>query len=110
MRQLQFFSIPSPCIGVCQSGPRGYCRGCLRSREERFAWQQMTEEEKARVIRLCKQRKRRLLARQRQLLQQQRFEELKQYQRDWLEDAMQSDEKSTKQTATDENLLAKKER
>jgi predicted Fe-S protein YdhL (DUF1289 family) len=38
MQQLEFFAIPSPCIGVCESGPRGYCKGCFRSREERLHW------------------------------------------------------------------------
>ena len=61
MEQLDFFQIPSPCIGVCTTDERGYCQGCMRKREERFTWLEMTNEEKKRVIRLCQQRYRRKL-------------------------------------------------
>lgn len=59
MEQLAFFEIPSPCIGVCQTDARGYCQGCLRSRDERFNWLSFTDAQKYDVIRLCNQRKRR---------------------------------------------------
>ncbi|MCL1128321.1 DUF1289 domain-containing protein [Shewanella sairae] len=59
MEQLEFFEIPSPCIGVCQSDARGYCMGCLRNRNERFNWLEFSDAQKYDVIRLCKQRKRR---------------------------------------------------
>ncbi|MCG9737851.1 DUF1289 domain-containing protein [Shewanella insulae] len=59
MEQLEFFEIPSPCIGVCQTDARGYCKGCLRSREERFNWLNFSDAQKNEVIRLCKQRHRR---------------------------------------------------
>ena len=59
MEQLEFFEIPSPCIGVCQSDARGYCKGCLRNRDERFKWLEFSDAQKFDVIRLCKQRKRR---------------------------------------------------
>ena len=36
MEQPDFFAIPSPCIGVCRANNKGYCIGCLRSREERL--------------------------------------------------------------------------
>ncbi|MCC2616479.1 DUF1289 domain-containing protein [Aestuariibacter halophilus] len=65
VQQLEFFDIPSPCIGVCQSGPRGYCLGCFRSREERLYWQQLDDGVRRTIIRACQQRKRRALARQR---------------------------------------------
>ncbi|NMH64865.1 DUF1289 domain-containing protein [Shewanella salipaludis] len=78
MEQLAFFAIPSPCIGVCQSDDRGYCLGCMRSRDERFNWQTFSDAQKYDVIRLCKQRKRRrqlaLLKAQQAQLQQQRAE------------------------------------
>jgi predicted Fe-S protein YdhL (DUF1289 family) len=54
--QLEFFPVQSPCRGICQSDERGYCRGCLRSREERFNWQQFTDAQKQEVLRLCRQR------------------------------------------------------
>jgi predicted Fe-S protein YdhL (DUF1289 family) len=55
-QQLEFFDIPSPCRGICQADTRGFCRGCLRSREERFGWMTMTDPEKRQVLRLCYQR------------------------------------------------------
>lgn len=59
MKQLEFFDIPSPCIGVCESGARGYCRGCFRSRTERQYWFQADDEAKRLIIRACQVRKRR---------------------------------------------------
>lgn len=59
MEQLEFFEIPSPCIGICQTDARGYCKGCLRNRDERFNWLNFSDAQKYDVIRLCKQRKRR---------------------------------------------------
>ena len=56
VEQLDFFTVPSPCVGVCQANNRGYCKGCFRSRDERFYWQQLTNEQKRNVIRLCRQR------------------------------------------------------
>lgn len=54
--QLEFFPVPSPCRGLCQADSRGYCRGCLRNREERFNWQRFSDAEKREVLRLCHQR------------------------------------------------------
>ncbi|MBP2197534.1 MULTISPECIES: DUF1289 domain-containing protein [Pantoea] len=54
--QLEFFPVPSPCRGICQSDARGYCRGCLRSREERFDWMKYSDAQKRHVLRLCRQR------------------------------------------------------
>ncbi|UAL44624.1 DUF1289 domain-containing protein [Shewanella inventionis] len=76
MEQLSFFAVPSPCVGVCQSDSRGYCLGCLRSRDERFNWMSFSELQKQDVIRLCLQRKKRRQftlhkARQQELLNQQ---------------------------------------
>ncbi|EEY98247.1 predicted Fe-S protein [Vibrio sp. RC586] len=59
MEQLEFFNIVSPCIGVCSVDEKGYCKGCLRKREERFNWLSMTSAEKLHVIKLCRQRYRR---------------------------------------------------
>ncbi|QTH63725.1 DUF1289 domain-containing protein [Psychrosphaera ytuae] len=64
MPQLEMFQIPSPCIGICQNGPNGYCYGCFRSRDERFYWTKLEDEQKRHVIKLCKMRKRRWLAKQ----------------------------------------------
>ncbi|PSV47586.1 DUF1289 domain-containing protein [Photobacterium indicum] len=63
MEQLDFFTVPSPCVGICQVNNRGYCKGCYRSRDERFNWQVMTSDQKRQVIRLCKKRYLRILRR-----------------------------------------------
>lgn len=62
MQQTRLFDqdIESPCIGVCESGKRGYCKGCLRSRDERYYWPQLNNEQKVQVIKLCEMRKKRL--------------------------------------------------
>ncbi|EHP4079743.1 DUF1289 domain-containing protein [Salmonella enterica] len=54
--QLEFFPVASPCRGICQSDERGFCRGCMRSRDERFNWQKMSDAERQNVLRLCRQR------------------------------------------------------
>ena len=54
--QLEFFPLQSPCRGICQSDDRGFCRGCYRSRDERFNWQTMTNGQKQEVLRLCRLR------------------------------------------------------
>lgn len=60
MDQLELFEIANPCIGVCQSNNRGYCLGCLRSREERFNWHLKPASERAHILRLLAQRRARL--------------------------------------------------
>lgn len=59
--QLEFFPLQSPCRGICQSDERGFCRGCFRSRDERFNWQTMTDGQKQEVLRLCRLRQLRKL-------------------------------------------------
>lgn len=54
--QLEFFDIPSPCIGRCEMNAQGYCVGCYRSRQERFDWSKMNQYEKRNILRLCQQR------------------------------------------------------
>ncbi|EEO07288.1 hypothetical protein VIF_001263 [Vibrio cholerae TM 11079-80] len=54
MEQLEFFNIVSPCIGVCSVDEKGYCKGCLRKREERFEWLSMTPAQQLHVIKLCR--------------------------------------------------------
>ena len=66
MNQLEFFDIPSPCIGVCAANSKGYCKGCLRSRDERMYWSKLSNEDRRKVIRLCAARKRKLLDAMRQ--------------------------------------------
>ncbi len=56
MEQLDFFEVPSPCVGVCSADEKGYCKGCMRKREERFNWLNMSNEEKLHIIKLCRRR------------------------------------------------------
>lgn len=60
MEQLEFFVIPSPCKGVCESNHKGYCKGCLRSRDERLYWLRMSDTQKQYVLRLCALRRSKL--------------------------------------------------
>ncbi|PNK60890.1 DUF1289 domain-containing protein [Psychrobacter sp. FDAARGOS_221] len=58
--QIELFEIESPCVGVCQSNKKGYCFGCLRSRQERQLWLRMSNEERREVLRLIAGRKQRI--------------------------------------------------
>lgn len=60
MEQLEFFALPNPCIGVCETNSKGYCKGCLRSREERQYWLKLSDAQKRQVLRLCQIRRRKL--------------------------------------------------
>lgn len=62
MEQLEIFPLQSPCVGVCELNNKGYCKGCLRSREERFNWLTMTQAQQQEVLRLCRNRKARVEA------------------------------------------------
>ncbi|WP_094099841.1 DUF1289 domain-containing protein [Lonsdalea iberica] len=57
--QLELFPVPNPCRGICQANERGFCRGCFRSRAERFNWARMSDAEKQNILRLCRQRMKR---------------------------------------------------
>jgi predicted Fe-S protein YdhL (DUF1289 family) len=57
--QLEFFDVPSPCVGVCQSDEKGNCLGCYRTREERQSWINLTSDNKQKVVKRCLQRKKR---------------------------------------------------
>ncbi|MBT7673103.1 MAG: DUF1289 domain-containing protein, partial [Oceanospirillaceae bacterium] len=56
MEQTELFEAPSPCIGVCENSPKGYCKGCMRSRDERFGWHTMSTGEQLQVMKLCARR------------------------------------------------------
>lgn len=60
MEQLELFEIPNPCRGVCESNYRGYCKGCMRSRNERLLWLKMSVAQKRYVLYLCGLRRRKL--------------------------------------------------
>ncbi len=69
MRQIELFEVPSPCIGVCQSGPKGYCHGCFRSREERVNWLKVDDNTKKIINDACMRRKQAHLRRQQKIEQ-----------------------------------------
>lgn len=71
LSQLELLEIPSPCIRICQTNNRGYCLGCLRSREERFNWLKYNPQEKRLVIELCKRRRNYIKAKKQEALPQQ---------------------------------------
>lgn len=70
-KQLEFFEIPSPCIGVCEVNNKGFCKGCYRSREERLYWLELSAEQKREVIRLCQSRRLRVARARQEALQRQ---------------------------------------
>jgi len=57
--QLEFFDVPSPCVGVCQSDDKGLCLGCFRTREERQKWISLNSDDKQKVVKRCIQRRKR---------------------------------------------------
>lgn len=57
--QLEFFDVPSPCVGVCQSDDKGQCKGCYRTREERQNWITLDNDNKQKVIKRCIARRKR---------------------------------------------------
>ncbi|MFT4811084.1 MAG: putative Fe-S protein YdhL (DUF1289 family) [Paraglaciecola sp.] len=59
MKQIEIFEIISPCIGLCQSGPKGFCVGCFRSREERVHWIKLEQDVQSKIIKACATRKKR---------------------------------------------------
>ncbi len=58
--QIEIFDIDNPCKGICENGPRGYCRGCFRSREERQHWNVLGQSVRYKIIKACALRERRL--------------------------------------------------
>jgi predicted Fe-S protein YdhL (DUF1289 family) len=62
LKQIEIFEITSPCIGVCQSGPKGFCVGCFRSRDERVHWINLEQDVQSKIIKACAARKKRAKA------------------------------------------------
>ncbi|WP_426370571.1 DUF1289 domain-containing protein [Pseudocolwellia sp. HL-MZ7] len=58
--QLEFFDVPSPCVGICQSNDKGQCLGCFRTRVERQTWTNVNSDEKQKIIKRALQRKKRI--------------------------------------------------
>ena len=45
-----FRAVQSPCIGVCMLDDRGFCDGCLRSREEIAGWLAMDDRQREHMM------------------------------------------------------------
>ncbi|MDF1763543.1 MAG: DUF1289 domain-containing protein [Oleibacter sp.] len=60
--QGELFVIPNPCQGICTSNNRGFCLGCLRSRDERFYWHEFTPFQQQLIANLCEKRRLKILA------------------------------------------------
>lgn len=60
--QLELFTVPNPCRGVCEADARGYCRGVFSQPQRAFLLGgQMSDAQKQDVLRLCRQREKRML-------------------------------------------------
>lgn len=57
MIQLEIYPIPNPCQRLCESDKKGYCKTCLRSRQERFDWLNYSDAEKRQVLEKLARRK-----------------------------------------------------
>ena len=40
-------AILSPCVGICQLDPQGYCLGCFRTGDEIARWRSMSDAERS---------------------------------------------------------------
>ncbi len=47
----------SPCINVCSLDAQGYCRGCMRTRDEIAGWIRMSAAQQWDVVRACDERR-----------------------------------------------------
>ena len=47
----------SPCINVCNIGPRGWCSGCYRTIEEIAGWVRLDAAGQWAVLRACEARR-----------------------------------------------------
>ena len=41
--------VPSPCINLCEMGPDGLCRGCMRTIDEIINWSSASDDYKRAV-------------------------------------------------------------
>jgi predicted Fe-S protein YdhL (DUF1289 family) len=71
LKQIEIFEITSPCIGVCESGAKGFCKGCYRSREERLHWLKLEQDVQSKIVKACGLRKKRALLAKRPKKQEQ---------------------------------------
>jgi predicted Fe-S protein YdhL (DUF1289 family) len=69
--QGEFFHTPNPCRSICTVNNKGFCKGCFRSREERFHWNEFSEYQKHLVVQICHEREKRVeTAKRKKMLQE----------------------------------------
>jgi predicted Fe-S protein YdhL (DUF1289 family) len=87
--QGEFFQTPNPCRSICTVNNKGFCKGCFRSREERFHWHEFTEYQKHLVVQICQGREKRVeAARHKKMLREAQAKEQQQAQFDLFGEAM----------------------
>jgi predicted Fe-S protein YdhL (DUF1289 family) len=47
----------SPCVNICSLDGQGFCRGCMRTRDEIAGWIRMSAEQQWSVVRACDERR-----------------------------------------------------
>ena len=60
--QGEMFEIANPCRGICEVNNKGYCKGCLRKREERFHWNEFSPFQQQLIVNLCGRRRAKAIA------------------------------------------------
>jgi uncharacterized protein len=43
-------AILTPCVGICQLDPRGFCLGCYRTGDEIARWRSMSDAERSHYL------------------------------------------------------------
>lgn len=51
------YTVPSPCIAVCEYNDAGLCKGCLRNADEIRDWIILSREQKLQVLDLVAERR-----------------------------------------------------
>lgn len=60
MKPEELSPVPSPCISICEMGPDGLCKGCLRTIEEIREWRASDDDYKRAVWQEIRRREERL--------------------------------------------------
>jgi predicted Fe-S protein YdhL (DUF1289 family) len=102
--QGEFFDTPNPCRSICTVNNKGFCKGCFRSREERFHWNEFSEYQKHLVVQLCQGREKRVeAARRKKLLQEAQAKEQQKAQFDLFGEAIVYEEPESVKEEVEEN-------
>jgi predicted Fe-S protein YdhL (DUF1289 family) len=102
--QGEFFDTPNPCRSICTVNNKGFCKGCFRSRKERFHWNEFSEYQKHLVVQLCQGREKRVeAARRKKLLQEAQAKEQQKAQFDLFGEAIVYEEPESVKEEVEEN-------